>query len=225
MTVHPEQSDFPEGAVLEFSCEHRFASGFQLRASFASHQRVTAVVGPSGIGKSSVLAMIAGVLRPDCGRIAVGSEILFDSAVGICQPIEARRIGVVFQDLLLFPHLDVRGNLEFGRRRCGNKNMDWSHVVEMLELGDLLGRFPETLSGGQRQRVALGRALLQSPRLLLLDEPWSGLHAELKLRIIECVRRIIDDCRIPTVLVSHDPGDVAKMADTVIALDAIQASV
>jgi molybdate transport system ATP-binding protein len=135
-------------------------------------------------------------------------------------PPERREIGVVFQDRLLFPHLSVRANLEYGLRRRANRPVDLGHLVEVLELGDLLERYPNTLSGGQRQRVALGRAILRGPRLLLLDEPLTALDDELKDRILSYIKRALADYRLPCLLVSHDRTDVGYLTDELVMLRA-----
>src|SRR5579859_2780388 len=152
-------------SFFEFRCKLRYPSGFEVDCAFGTDAEVTSLCGPSGSGKTSVLSMIAGLRRPDSGRIQLGQRILFDSAVGINLPPEHRRIGYVFQDQLLFPHLSVEENLKFGWRRkpADARPIDLTRIVQVLELGDVLKRLPHTLSGGQKQRVALGRALLCGP--------------------------------------------------------------
>ena len=174
------------GSPLSFSCQHRFASGFELDATFETDSPVTALFGPSGSGKTTVLSMIAGILRPLAGTIRLGERTLLDTSSGVCLPPERRQFGVVFQDQLLFPHLSVADNLRYGQRRSKSlaQSIAYGCVVEVLELGDLVNRFPRNLSGGERQRVALGRALLGSPQLLLMDEPLSAVDVALKDRIL-----------------------------------------
>jgi molybdate transport system ATP-binding protein len=205
-------------AWLEVDCRHRYESGFAIDVRLAIEHGVSALVGPSGSGKSTVLACIAGVLRPDAGRIVLGETVLFDAAKRVAVPPERRGIGVVFQDRLLFPHMSVRQNLEFGQRRNPQRKVDFAHLVNVLELGDLLVRFPHTLSGGERQRVALGRAILRGPELLLLDEPLTALDEELKAKVLDYIRRVIAEYRVPTLLVSHDPADVAALAEVTIRM-------
>jgi molybdate transport system ATP-binding protein len=207
-------------AWLQFHARHQYASGFALDAAFEAGEGVTALVGPSGSGKTTILSLIAGVLRPDFGRITLGEVVLVDTARGVFLPPHSRQIGVVFQDRLLFPHLTVCRNLEFGLRRSEVRAIDFGHLVEVLELGDLLDRYPHTLSGGQRQRVALGRAILQGPRLLLLDEPLTALEDELKERILAYIKRVLAEYRLPTLLVSHDQADVAYLTDNLVVFRA-----
>lgn len=205
---------------MTFDCEHRYDSGFTLRVNFRTAGGVTALVGPSGSGKTTVLSIIAGILRPPHGRVTLGDRVLLDTTSGICVPPEQRRIGLVFQDHLLFPHLSVRGNLLFGARRAGrDSGMNLAHVAEVLELRDVLERSPHTLSGGQKQRVALGRAIMCGPDLLLMDEPLAGLDDALRGRVLDYVERIISEYRLPTLLVSHHRADVARLADQVVRLD------
>lgn len=203
---------------LEFRCHFRYRSGFVLDAAFTAHTPVTALFGPSGSGKTTILSLIAGLKRPALGSIRVGDRTLFDSEKGIDRPPEARRIGYVFQDQLLFPHLTVRRNLEYGyRRRTPDAcPVDFARAVEVLELGSLLGRWPHALSGGERQRVALGRALLSGPALLLLDEPLAGVDAALKGRVLDYVEQIVREWRIPSVYVTHDVGEVVRLAQEVV---------
>jgi molybdate transport system ATP-binding protein len=206
-------------AWLQFHARHRFDSGFTLDAQFEAGDGVTALVGPSGSGKTTILSIIAGVWRPDFARITLGDAVLVDTAGGRFVPPERRNIGLVFQDRLLFPHLTVRRNLEYGLRRLPVRPVDFAHLVEVLELADLLDRYPQTLSGGQRQRVALGRAILRGPQLLLLDEPLTALDRELKSQILDYLKRVLAEYRLPCLVVSHDRADVAMLTDRLIRID------
>jgi molybdate transport system ATP-binding protein len=208
--------------LLEFRCRLRYASGFVLDAEFATHSRITSLFGPSGSGKTSILSMIAGLRRPDTGRIVLGTRTLYDSSTGVALPANARRIGYVFQEHLLFPHLTVRGNLLYGwkRRPADARPIRPERVIQLLELDEFVERMPYTLSGGQRQRVALGRALLCGPQLLLLDEPLASVDAPLKKRVLDDIEEIVREWEIPTLYVTHDPEDVRRLAQQVITLEA-----
>jgi molybdate transport system ATP-binding protein len=187
---------------------------FAVGAAFTSEGRVTGLFGASGAGKTSLINIIAGLLRPDRGIIAIDGEILDDTSARIHVPVHRRRIGYVFQDARLFPHLDVRENLDYGRRmnRLTEDAAQWRRVTELLDLGELLDRRPGKLSGGERQRVALGRALLSQPRLLLMDEPLGSLDEERKEEILPYLVRLRDEAGIPMVYVSHDPSEMRKLA-------------
>jgi molybdate transport system ATP-binding protein len=194
---------------------------FAIEASFANEGRVTGLFGASGAGKTSLINMIAGLLRPDRGVIAIDGETLDDTSTRTHVAAYRRRIGYVFQDARLFPHLDVRGNLDYGRRmnRLAQDGVLWRRVTELLDIGDLLDRRPGKLSGGERQRVALGRALLSQPRLLLLDEPLGSLDEERKEEILPYLVRLRDEASIPLVYVTHTPAEVRRIATTVVRLD------
>ncbi len=193
---------------------------FSLDVRFAGEQGVTALFGHSGAGKSSVINMIAGLARPRRGRIAIDGRVLFDSTAGIDLPARKRRIGYVFQDSRLFPHLKVRANLAYGRRFTppDQRHADFGHIVELLGIGHLLDRRPPTLSGGERQRVAIGRALLTSPRLLLMDEPLASLDAARKAEILPWIERLRDELALPIVYVSHQFAEVVRLADQLVVL-------
>jgi molybdate transport system ATP-binding protein len=187
----------------------------------AGEARLTALFGRSGCGKTSILAAIAGLLRPDSGRIEVAGETLFDSARGIDVPAERRRIGVVFQDDRLFPHLTVRDNLRYGLKRAsGSLGIAFDDVVRLLGLEQLLDRRPARLSGGEKQRVAIGRALLAQPRALLMDEPLASLDAPRKQEILYYVERLRDELAIPVVYVSHEIEEIVRLADTMVLVSA-----
>lgn len=187
---------------------------FTVEAAFTSDGRVTGLFGASGAGKTSLINMIAGLLRPDRGTISIDGEILDDTAAGTHVAVHRRRIGYVFQDARLFPHLDVRRNLDYGRRmnRLAEDTALWQRVTGLLDINRLLDRRPGRLSGGERQRVALGRALLSQPRLLLLDEPLGSLDEERKEEILPYLVRLRDEAGVPMVYVSHDPAELRKLA-------------
>lgn len=209
--------------MLSVDIQHA-AGDFALDVAFSAPSTgVTALFGPSGAGKSTVLNAVAGLLRPHSGRIDLGGVTLFDAATQVLVPAHKRRIGVVFQDGRLFPHLSVRDNLLFGWRRspgARSRRSAVDPVIELLGLGGLLGRAPVTLSGGERQRVALGRALLMRPRWLLLDEPLSALDIARRAEILPYLERLRDQARVPMLLVSHAIDEVARLADRVVLLDA-----
>jgi molybdate transport system ATP-binding protein len=193
-----------------------------LDVRFAAVRGATALFGPSGAGKTSVVNMIAGLLKPDSGTIAFDDTALFDAKAGIDVPPHRRRIGYVFQEGRLFPHLSVRQNLDYGRRmsRLPQDAKEFARIVALLDIGHLLERRPRLLSGGERQRVAVGRALLMQPRLLLLDEPLASLDAGHKREILPYLVRLRDDVGIPMVYVSHAPAELRRIATTVVRLDA-----
>lgn len=204
------------------SVELRLSRGdFDLECAFESGARLLALHGPSGAGKTTLAHLIAGVQRPDSGRVQVGGATLIDTARGVFVPLQKRRIGVVFQDALLFPHLSVRANILFGRffTPKQERRAQFDSIVETLGVAHLLERMPSTLSGGERQRVALARALLASPRLLLMDEPMASLDLARRGEIITLIERTRDEFDTPIVLVSHSAEEITRLADDVVILD------
>ena len=193
---------------------------FRLEASFTSNGLVTGLFGNSGAGKTSIINMIAGLTVPDRGRISLDNDVLDDSRSGVHVPPHRRRIGYVFQDARLFPHLSVRQNLDYGRRMNGlaHDAAIEKRTIDLLDIGHLLDLRPAQLSGGERQRVALGRALLAKPKLLLLDEPLGALDDERKAEILPYFIRLRDETRVPMVLVSHDAGEMRQLATNVVML-------
>lgn len=191
-----------------------------LTVEIRSGHRLTALVGPSGAGKTTVLNMIAGLIRPDAGRISVDGVTLFDSDRGIDLPPHRRSIGYVFQDNRLFPHLSVARNLRYGARRAakGTPVIDEAAMLDVLGIGQLLGRSPATLSGGEARRVAIGRALLSGPRLLLLDEPLTSLDAARAEDMLAMIERIRDSLSIPILYVSHNTAEIERLTDQVAQL-------
>ena len=206
--------------MLELDIEKQLGR-FDLKLKFESTARVIGLFGPSGSGKSAIVDMIAGLVAPDRGRIQCGGRLLFDSVAKLDVPPHRRRVGYVFQDGRLFPHLDVRANLDYGRRmsRASRDHREWDRVVAMLELRYLLERRPATLSAGERQRVALGRALLMRPQLLLLDEPLASLDAPRKAEIMPYLERLRDETDVPMVYVSHHAGELRRIATHVVRID------
>ncbi len=190
---------------------------FVLDVDFQAGIGVTALAGPSGAGKSSILRAIAGLWQPDEGHVRIGETVLFDPASGINLPTHKRKLGVVFQNALLFPHMNVARNLAYG---CVEKNWTWDAVIGLLDLGGLLERRPFTLSGGEAQRVALGRALLSNPAMLLLDEPLTGLDDPRRDQVLPYLERIRDDTDVPIIYVSHHKDEIKRLADLVFVMDA-----
>jgi len=203
---------------LEFSA--RLALGdFRLDAAFEGAERVTALFGPSGAGKSTILRLIAGLLRPDEGRIVLAGHTVFDSATGLNLPARKRRVGLVFQDGLLFPHMSVRQNLLYGPwARRAPKPAAFDRTVEILDIAKLLDRAPRRLSGGERQRAAIGRALLSDPAVLLMDEPVSAVDQERRAEILPHLASLTQEFPIPMIYVSHAIEEVERLADKVVRI-------
>ena len=193
---------------------------FSIEASFTSEGRVTGLFGASGAGKTSLINMIAGLLKPDRGIIAIDAETLDDTSARLHVPPHRRRIGYVFQDARLFPHLNVGQNLDYGRRmnRLAHDPAQLKRVTELLDISHLMDRRPGKLSGGERQRVALGRALLSKPRLLLLDEPLGSLDEGRKVEILPYLVRLRDEANVPMVYVSHDAAELRQLATQIVML-------
>ena len=191
--------------------------GFRLEIDERLDGRITALFGPSGAGKTTVLDAIAGLRQPSAGRIAIGERIAFSDARRVNLPPHERHVGYVTQDVALFPHMNVRRNIEYGRRR--NQRLDLSAVADMLEIGDLVNRGVAMLSGGERQRVALARALMSAPELLLLDEPLAAVDLELRRRILPYLERVRDSLGVPILYVTHDRDELRSLADHVIVLE------
>jgi molybdate transport system ATP-binding protein len=191
-----------------------------LVASFKSNGLVTGLFGSSGAGKTSIINMIAGLIIPDRGTITLDGETIDDTASKFHLPSHRRRIGYVFQDARLLPHLSIEQNLNYGRRMNGlaHDAVHYKRIVELLDIGHLLNRRPAKLSGGERQRVALGRALLAKPRLLLLDEPLGSLDEERKAEILPYLVRLRDEASVPMVYVSHDASELQLLATNVVIL-------
>lgn len=194
---------------------------FELDVALQLTHRVTALFGPSGSGKSTLLAVIAGIIKPDSGRVVVNGECLFDSAQHINQPIYQRKVGLVFQDGRLFPHLNVAHNLAYALNftPAAQQQFELVQITELLEIGHLLKQLPHQLSGGEKQRVALGRALLSSPRLLMLDEPLASLDDRLKSQILPFLKRVADEISIPMLYISHSKEEIVQITDNVIHID------
>ena len=196
----------------------------KLAARFEAPTGATALFGPSGAGKTSVINMIAGLLKPDRGSILLDETVLFDAKARIDVPPHQRRIGYVFQEGRLFPHLSVRQNLDYGRRMSGRPYdaSEFERIAALLDIGHLLDRRPRMLSGGERQRIAVGRALLMRPRLLLLDEPLASLDVAHKREILPYLARLRDDAGVPMIYVSHLSAEVRRIATEVVRLNAGQ---
>jgi molybdate transport system ATP-binding protein len=216
--------------TLSLNLRHEFP-GFTLDAAFEAGAGVTALFGRSGSGKTTVVNAVAGLLRPQSGRVEADGVVLLDTATGTFLPPHRRRVGYVFQDARLFPHLSVRQNLLFGRwfaPGAGRTDLAFTdparpaigQVADLLGLAALLDRRPGALSGGERQRVALGRAILSNPRLLLMDEPLAALDEARKSEILPYLERLRDDLRLPILYVSHSMAEVARLATTIVLMEA-----
>jgi molybdate transport system ATP-binding protein len=206
--------------VLALDVEKRLGD-FALTVMFELAGGATALFGPSGAGKTSVANLIAGLLKPDRGRIALDGTVLFDAKSRIDVPPHRRRVGYVFQEGRLFPHMSVRRNLDYGRWMSALARDDAAlrRIVDLLDLGRLLDRRPGKLSGGERQRVAIGRALLMQPRLLLLDEPLASLDVARKGEILPYLLRLRDDAKVPMLYVSHLADEVRRIATQVLRIE------
>jgi molybdate transport system ATP-binding protein len=206
-------------SALEVDVAGRVGS-FGLAVRFVGDGGVTALFGQSGAGKTTVVNMIGGLVRPRRGRIVVGDQVVFDSARGIDVPAHRRRLGHVFQEGRLFPHLSVRHNLLYGRwfAKTAADPGRFEEIVELLGIAHLLGRRPRSLSGGEKQRVAIGRALLSEPAALVMDEPLASLDAPRKAEILPYLERLRRQARLPIVYVSHSIDEVARLASTMVLL-------
>lgn len=204
--------------MLKIDARKKLAE-FEWQGRLEIRPGITALFGQSGAGKTSLVNMVAGLLTPDEGEIAIGGTCVFASRKGVNLPPERRPVGVVFQDGRLFPHLSVRGNLQYGRRRGARPAPSVEEVVELLELEALLHRRPMSLSGGEQQRVAIGRALLTAPDVLLLDEPLAGLDGERRAEVLGFLERLRRDGDRIIVYVTHRMEEVVRLADRLVLID------
>jgi molybdate transport system ATP-binding protein len=207
--------------TLALDIAHR-QGDFILETRFESAGRLIALFGPSGSGKSSLINIIAGLVRPERGSVTVDGRVLVDTGRRVFVPRHKRRVGLVFQDARLFPHMSVSANLRYGRffTPAAERYARMEQVVDLLGIGHLLERRPSGLSGGEKQRVAIGRALLASPQLLLMDEPLASLDDARKAEILPYIERLRDETKIPIVYVSHSVAEVARLASEVVVLSA-----
>lgn len=201
--------------MIEVDFRHRFAD-LTLDVAFRAPAGITALFGPSGCGKTTTVNAVAGLMRPDQGRIVLNGRVLFDAATDL--PPQARRIGYVFQDARLFPHLSVARNLSYAARWRRGADADFDRVIALLGLQPLLERRPNTLSGGERQRVAIGRALLSDPDLLVMDEPLAALDDARKAEILPWLERLRDEVKLPMLYVSHSVPEVLRLANSVVLM-------
>lgn len=194
---------------------------FELSVELACPPGITCVMGPSGSGKSTCLAAIAGLALPDRGRVALGGEVWLDRARGIDVPVHARRLAYVFQGLALFPHLSALANVEYGMHDVprAERGVRAAALLERLGVGHLARRRPRTFSGGEAQRVALARAIARSPRLILLDEPFSALDRELRAQLTRLVRELVAELGVPLVHVTHSVAEARQLADQVVRIE------
>ena len=205
---------------LDVDIDHR-RGAFRLQARFTAAPGLTALFGRSGSGKTSLVNIVGGLIRPDRGRVTIDGQTLVDTERSVFVPAHRRRIGYVFQDSRLFPHLSVRRNLLYGRwfvRGSGGATADLGAVIDLLGIGHLLERHPDSLSGGEKQRVAIGRALLARPRLLLMDEPLASLDEARRAEILPYIERLRDEAGVPILYVSHSVAEVARLATAVVIL-------
>jgi molybdate transport system ATP-binding protein len=205
--------------MLDVELEQRLGD-FELNVAFRAEAPIVGLFGRSGSGKTSIVNALAGTTRPRRGRIVVNGETVFDSARNIDLPPERRRLGYVFQDALLFPHLKVGANLHYGYHRSApaTRSIEPDHVIELLGLRALLARYPDSLSGGEKQRVAIGRALLAQPRLLLMDEPLASLDMQRRDEVLRYIELLRDVMRMPIVYVSHSVAEITRLADMIVLL-------
>ena len=207
------------GMSLTVSLKHSFP-GFDLDVGFDAPPGVTALYGRSGSGKTTIVNAVAGLLKPDVGRIALDGVVMTDTRDGVSLPPHKRRIGCVFQEARLFPHMSVRSNLTYGAKFAGQVDeREFDRIVELLGIEALLDRRPSRLSGGEKSRVALGRAILSKPRLLLMDEPLAALDEARKAEILPYFERLRDEIGLPILYVSHSPSEVARLATTVVVVE------
>jgi len=195
-------------------------ANFALELSVELDGGVIGIAGPSGAGKTTLLDVVAGLRHPRAGRVMMDGTVLSDAASGVFVPPQQRRVGYVPQDLALFPHFPVRKNLLYGHPEDDpNQLFSFEHVITVLEIGSLLARGVNDLSGGEKQRVAVGRALLTSPRCLLLDEPLTNLEAKLRGQILEFLRRIHAEFKLPMLFVSHQREELGALCDAMLVLE------
>jgi molybdate transport system ATP-binding protein len=205
--------------ILDVRCAVTLGA-FDLDADFTASPGITVLIGPSGAGKTTILHLVAGLMRPERGRIVVGGDVMADTDARVFVPPHKRRIGLVFQDAQLFPHLTVAQNLAFGGWFARHKNgLPREHVIDVLGIGGLLDRRPARLSGGEKSRVALARALLSSPRLLLMDEPLSGLDDEKRQTILPLIETVRDEFAVPMLYVTHARDEAQRLANRIITID------
>lgn len=204
--------------MIDFNAKWQRGS-FSLDVSFQSDSRALALFGPSGAGKSSVLNLLSGLERPDSGSIRFNDRVFCDTKTGQWMPARERRIGLVFQDATLFPHLSVTANLNYGRPKSSQRQMSFDDIVQLLGIDHLLERKPRALSGGEKQRVAIGRALLSEPQLLLLDEPLASLDLARRAEIMPYLMSMRDQVNVPIVIVSHALEEVVRLAEDVVCVE------